>query len=274
MATPRHSSTMKPTVQSSGRRIFADVCSNWEPLKWKPAAFHHHRSRFRCRALLNGSDGPICSTRALICAQQQEETDKSVSKERKWGMFPLTFCRMDEAFLIDGLGVALRRSLPETIKRKQLVIRQGCLSSCSAVLMSPARLANGAGVKWYLAHGAIFSASRRLRQNPAPPVANQKWTSLWDRTHTHTQASARANKRGDREQRRLSTRRPNPPGLHSPHCPFLSFPFLPTCPLCASFDCFLSFQASDFSFPLLRCFYFSLKRGGFVSFPFTLTPNF
>lgn len=37
MATPTRSSTMKPTVQSSGRRIFADVCSNWEPLKWKPA---------------------------------------------------------------------------------------------------------------------------------------------------------------------------------------------------------------------------------------------
>lgn len=37
----------------------------------------------------------------------------------------------------------------------------------------------------YLAHGAIFSASCRLRQNPAPPVANQKCTSLWKNTHTH-----------------------------------------------------------------------------------------
>lgn len=54
MDTPRRSSTMKPTVQSSGRRIFADVCSNWEPLKWKPSDFHHHWGRFRRPALLGG----------------------------------------------------------------------------------------------------------------------------------------------------------------------------------------------------------------------------
>lgn len=41
----------------------------------------------------------------------------------------------------------------------------------------------GVSVYRYLAQGAIFSASRRLRQNPAPPVANQNRTSLWD-THT------------------------------------------------------------------------------------------
>lgn len=45
----------------------------------------------------------------------------------------------------------------------------------------------GASVGKYLAHGAIFSASCRLRQNPAPPVANQNRTSLWVTKHTHTQ---------------------------------------------------------------------------------------
>lgn len=37
METPSRFSTMKPTVQSSGRRILADVCSNREPLE-KPNA--------------------------------------------------------------------------------------------------------------------------------------------------------------------------------------------------------------------------------------------
>lgn len=88
METPRRSSTMKPTVQSSGRRIFADVRSNWEPLKWKPALFHHHWGRFRRPELLNPLTvrfALIWSTRALICAQQQEETDKTVSKAGRGG---------------------------------------------------------------------------------------------------------------------------------------------------------------------------------------------
>jgi hypothetical protein len=32
----------------------------------------------------------------------------------------------------------------------------------------------------YLTHGAIFKASLRLMQKPAPPVANQNCTSLWE----------------------------------------------------------------------------------------------
>ena len=37
---PSFFSTMNPTVQSSGRRIFADVRSNWEPLNADPHAKH------------------------------------------------------------------------------------------------------------------------------------------------------------------------------------------------------------------------------------------
>lgn len=43
-------------------------------------------------------------------------------------------------------------------------------------LLSPTRLWGFA----YLAHGAIFKASWRLMQKPAPPVANQNCTSLWE----------------------------------------------------------------------------------------------
>lgn len=42
MEMPSLFSTMKPTVQSSGRRIVADVCSNWEPLQYTNTKTHTH----------------------------------------------------------------------------------------------------------------------------------------------------------------------------------------------------------------------------------------
>lgn len=49
-------------------------------------------------------------------------------------------------------------------------------------LLGPWRVPTGEQCqRSYLAHGLIFSASPRLIQNPAPPVANQKCTGCCER---------------------------------------------------------------------------------------------
>lgn len=59
---------------------------------------------------------------------------------------------------------------------------EGSLVSTSTVLTTPKNRQLGSQSPTYLAHGLILRARPLLRQNPAPPVANQNFTVFdWKR---------------------------------------------------------------------------------------------